>query len=154
MPMIDCKFKLNNKPMSVFEYGAAHFPAFSGLGRHANQWGSACLVGEGPIPPGEYYIFDRQSGGRLGELHDWRNGRSNWFALHALDANIDDETYCNKVKRGLFRLHGNGAMGRSEGCIVIENPTDYQSLRAILKSRAPTAVPGSTLVAYGKVRVW
>lgn len=151
--MIDCRFKLNNKPMSIFECGATHFPAFSGLGKHVNQSGSACLLNEGPIPPGTYYIFDRQSGGMIGLFRDMFNDRSHWFALHAIDGKIDDETYCNEVKRGAFRLHPKGPLGQSQGCIVIENPSDYQFLRTILTNSTPEAVPGSTLMAYGKVKV-
>jgi len=151
--MIDCTFKLNGKPMSIFQCGAVSFPAFSGLGKHANQWGSACLVSEGPIPPGTYYIFDRQSGGLLGPFRDMFDDHSNWFALHAIDSKIDDETFCNKVKRGAFRLHPKGGLGVSEGCITIDSRTDFQRLRAILTNTKPSAVPGSTLMAYGKVWV-
>lgn len=153
MPMIDCTFKLNNKPMSIFKCGATSFPAFSGLGKHVNQWGSACLASEGPIPPGNYYIFDRQSGGLTGPFRDMFNNRSHWFSLYAIDGKIDDVTYCEKVKRGEFRLHPKGPTGRSEGCIVIESPRDFQFLRTILTSTTPVAVPGSTLMAYGKVVV-
>lgn len=151
--MYECSFELNNKPMSVFKIGATSFPAFSGLGNHVNRRISACLAGVGPIPPGTYYIFDRQSGGLLGPLYDMFNEHSNWFALHAIDSKIDDETYCNQVKRGSFRLHLKGDLGISRGCITIESRSDYQRLRATLKDAAPVAVPGSTLKAYGKVVV-
>ena len=151
--MIDCTFVLNGKPMSVFRCGATSFPAFSGFGKHINQRASACFASEGPIPPGTYYIFDRQSGGLLGPFYDMFNEHSDWFALHAIDGKIDDETYCNKVKRGAFRLHPKGSRGISEGCITIEKKTDFQFLRTILKGSTPVAVPGSTLKAYGKVVV-
>ena len=151
--MIDCKFELNNKPMSTFWCGATRFPAFSGDGEHINRWSSACIYGKGPIPPGTYYIFDRQSGGVLGSIYDMFNDHSTWFALHAIDSKIDDETYCDKVKRGAFRLHPKGSRGISEGCITIEKPSDYLFLRQILKNSTPVAVPGSTLMAYGKVVV-
>jgi Protein of unknown function (DUF2778) len=150
--MIDCKFELN-KPISTFGCGATSFPAFSGLGEHANRRASACILNAGPIPPGNYYIFDRQSGGLIGPLRDLFTDHSNWFALHAIDGKIDDETYCNKVKRGAFRLHPKGDWGISEGCITIESSTDYQRLRAILKNTSQATVPGSTLMAYGKVVV-
>ena len=103
--MIDCSFELNGKPMSVLKCGAMSFPAFSGLGAHANRREFACNVGVGPIPPGTYYIFDRQSGGLFGALRDLLNGHGEWFALYAVDGKIDDETFCNEVKRGNFRLH-------------------------------------------------
>ncbi|MCP4489331.1 MAG: DUF2778 domain-containing protein [Gammaproteobacteria bacterium] len=151
--MIDCTFELNDKPMSTFKRGAASFTAFSGDGRHINRRISVCIPNQGPIPPGAYYIFDRQSGGLLGSFYDMFNEHSKWFALHAIDSKIDDETYCNKVKRGAFRLHPKGSRGISEGCITIENPLDYQFLRTILKNTTPVAVPGSTLKSYGKVVV-
>ncbi len=71
--MHECSFELNDKPMSAFRMGL--------------------------IPPGIDYIFDRPSGGLLGPLQDLFNDHSYWFALYAIDGKIDDETYCNKVKR-------------------------------------------------------
>lgn len=89
----------------------------------------------------------------IGPFRDMFNGRNDWFSLYAIDSKIDDETYSNKVKRGLFRLHPKGPTGRSEGCIVIEDIMDWQSLRAILKNTTPAAVPGGERMAYGKVVV-
>ncbi|NML13429.1 DUF2778 domain-containing protein [Azohydromonas caseinilytica] len=148
-----CTFVLNDKPMSSFTIGATSFPAFSGLGDFVNQRSRACTAGKGAIPPGSYYIFDRQSGGLLGPLRDLFSDHSNWFALHAIDEKIDDETWCNQVKRGAFRLHPKGTFGISQGCIVIDQSADYQLLRAMLRSSSPTAVPGSSLKAYGTVVV-
>lgn len=151
--MIDCTFKLNDKPMSIFWCGARQFPAFSGIGKDVNRWASACHANAGPIPPGHYYIFDRQVGGLSGPFDRLFGERRDWFALYAIDGKIDDETYCDKVRRGEFRLHPKGDLGISLGCITIDNPTDFQSLRTILTSTKPSAVPGSTLKAYGKVWV-
>jgi hypothetical protein len=64
------------------------FPAFSGLGDHANKCQSVCLAGLGPIPPGTYYILDRQTGGRLGAIWDRIYQRQDWFALYANDGRI------------------------------------------------------------------
>ncbi len=151
--MIDCTFELNGKPMSLFNCGATSFPAFSGFGAHANRREFACDAGVGPIPSGIYYIFDRESGGLLGPVRDFFNDRSDWFALHAIDEKIDDETFCDMVKRGSFRLHPKGALGISEGCITIESRSDYQRLRAMLKGSSTVTVPGSPLKAYGRVIV-
>jgi hypothetical protein len=151
--MIDCTFELNGKPMSTFKCGATSFPAFSGLGKHVNKRVSACIPNEGPIPPGTYYIFDRQSGGLLGPLKDLFTGRDEWFALYAIDNNIDDETYCKKVKRGLFRLHLKGPFGKSQGCIVIESEKDFLFLKTILKNAKTKTIPDVGLEAYGKVIV-
>ena len=148
--MIDCKFELNGQPLSYFQCGATYFPAFSGLGSYVNTREAACLPGWGPILPGTYYIFDRESGGWQGLLPDIFDPRSDWFALYAIDGKIDDETYCSKVRRGEFRLHhGSG----SKGCITIVNSSDFQSLRTMLKSKTPSSVPGSKLLAYGKLVV-
>jgi hypothetical protein len=151
--MIDCSFILNNESMSFFQVGATKFSAFSGVGKHRNRRFSACLPNLGPIPPGSYYIFDRQSGGLLGPLRDLFTGRDEWFALYAIDEKIDDETYCDLVKRGKFRLHPKGPLGLSYGCIVIEKQTDYNFLRAILKGSKKVTIPEVGLEAYGKVIV-
>jgi Protein of unknown function (DUF2778) len=151
--MIDCKFELNNKPMSTFWCGATQFPAFSGLKEHINRRASACVPYAGPIPTGKYYIFDRESGGLAGPLLDIFTGKDQWFALYAIDKKIDDETYCNEVKRGNFRLHPKGDQGISQGCITIDRKTDFQSLRTILRNTKQETVPGSKFLAYGIVVV-
>lgn len=66
---------------------------------------------------------------------------------------LTDETLCDKVKRGEFRLHPKGATGRSEGCIVIDKEADFFRLRAMLKSAKQISVPGIQLQAYGRLVV-
>jgi len=151
--MFQCSFELNNQPMSAFKLGAFSVPAFSGQAQNVNKRSSACLVGQGPIPPGEYYIFDRQAGGRLEWFRNLFSDHSDWFALYAIDGKIDDETFCNRLSRGHFRLHPKGPRGISEGCITIEKLSDFHRVRATLKSVSPSAVPGGNLRAYGKVVV-
>lgn len=151
--MKECTFELNGQPMSSFKMGATSFSAYSGLGVHINRRISACMPNLGPIPPGEYFILDRESGGTLGWLRDLWSGKGNWFALYANDGVIDDETWCEQVKRGQFRLHPKGRVGISNGCIVIEHSTDYQFLRSILRNGEPKAIPNSEFKAYGKVIV-
>lgn len=151
--MIDWVFELNDKPMSAFKTGVISFPAFSGIDQHVNRRISACMSSVGPIPPGTYYIFDRQSGGLLGPLREIFNDKSHWFALYAVDGKIDDETFCKKVKRGAFRLHPKGLAGRSEGCITIGKIADFHHISAMLRGACQTEVPGSKLKAYGKVVV-
>lgn len=151
--MIECQFQLNSKKISSFLCGAQSFPAFSGKGLHVNKLVAACIPNQGPIPPGVYYIFDRQSGGLLGSLRDLFTGRDEWFALYAIDERIDDEMLCEKVRRGEFRLHPKGTLGRSEGCIVIEKESDFKMLRMILKNAKQIQIPGVDLKAYGRLTV-
>jgi|SRR5690554_617069 len=151
--MKKCTFELNNKPMSSFKIGASSFPAFSGLGQHVNRRVSACVPNQGPIPPGEYFILDRESGGRLGWLRDLWSGKGNWFALYANDGSIDDETWCESVKRGQFRLHPRGFEGISKGCIVVDQPRDFQLLSSILRGGEQHSIPNMEITAWGKVLV-
>ncbi len=151
--MLECSFELNGKPMSVVKLNKMLFPAFSGLGAHANRREFACHASVGPIPPGVYYIVDRQSGGRLGFFRDLFSDKSDWFALYAMDKKVDDETFCNNVKRGSFRLHPKGNLGISQGCITIDKRADFNTLRTHIKASGQIAIPGSELKAYGRVTV-
>lgn len=151
--MADCTFTLNGKPLSALKCGPREFPAFSGQGNHINQRQFACSHGTGPIPPGIYFILDRESGGMLGGLRDIFTGRDKWFALYAADNRVDDETFCNNIIRGHFRLHPKGMRGVSEGCVVIDDAAQFESLRAILKGSLLRPIPGSHLKAYGKLTV-
>jgi hypothetical protein len=45
------------------------------------------------------------------------NPKADWFALFADDGTIDDNTLCNHVRRGEFRLHPRH-IGISQGCII------------------------------------
>lgn len=86
-----CTFLLNGEKMSLLNLGGLSFHAFSGLGVHVNQRSSSCVLNQGPIPVGSYYVTDRQSGGRLGWLYDSIGGMDQWFALYADKERIDDE---------------------------------------------------------------
>jgi Protein of unknown function (DUF2778) len=152
--MLQCSFELNGKPLSDFVVGVTPFPAFSGLGKDANVRVQSCNANTGPIPPGKYYIFDRQSGGMAGRFRDMFNNHSEWFALYAIDNNIDDDsTLCDNIKRGAFRLHPKGSLGISKGCITVNKTDDFLLLRTILRNGKQTSVPGSSLKAYGVVTV-
>ena len=151
--MIDWTFELNDKPISAFKTGVISFPAFSGIDEHKNKFMSACMPAFGPIPPGTYYIFDRQTGGMSEPLRNLFSDKTDWFALYAADGKMDDETYCNKVKRGNFRLHPKGPRGISQGCITIENIGDFLRISAMLRGACQAEVPGISLKAYGKVIV-
>jgi hypothetical protein len=139
--MIECAFTLNGANMSSLTCGSLSFPAFSGMDRHRNQRGAACIPHSGPILPGTYYILDRQSGGMPGPLGDLFNDRRDGFALYAMDGKIDDEVFRHLVRRGHFRLHPNGRMGISEGCITLDHTVDFHRLRSILKRPRTAASP-------------
>ncbi|MGF6640671.1 hypothetical protein OKW41_001458 [Paraburkholderia sp. UCT70] len=156
--MLQCSFKLNNKPMSEFRIGALSFPAYSGQENYINKAVGMCTPKYGAIPVGRYYIFDRRSGGILGPWKDRLNlngnNKSEWFALHAIDGDIDDdELLCDGIARGRFRLHPKGRLGKSEGCITIDQLADWRHIRSILSDTPKVSVPGSKLKAYGEVTV-
>jgi hypothetical protein len=146
-------FSLNNKPMSQVVIGGREFPAFSGLGDYANKRQFACLKGWGPIPPGSYFVVDRQSGGLLGPVRDIFNNKGDWMALYADDGTVNDEMLCNSVKRGNFRLHPKGPLGRSEGCITVDTYHDFQVIRSFIRTRPQFSIPNSQLKAYAKLDV-
>ncbi|NUY32825.1 DUF2778 domain-containing protein [Paraburkholderia sp. JPY303] len=154
--MFQCKFELNGKPMSEFRIGTLSFPAYSGQGSYINKAAGTCTPKYGAIPVGRYYIFDRRSGGLLGPWKDRLdlngNHKSEWFALYAIDGDIDDDkVLCDGIIRGRFRLHPKGRLGKSEGCITIDRLADWHHIRSIFTSTPKISVPGSELKAYGEV---
>jgi len=151
--MYNCIFRLNNRPMSTFTMGAFSCPAFSGMKPHINQPGAACLAGLGPIPPGSYFILDRKEGGLLAPLRNLVSDHGGWFALYRVDEKIDDATFCDKVRRGEFRLHPRGPLGISKGCITLDKLSDFQFIQAALRHSTPFGVPGTSEKAYGVVAV-
>jgi hypothetical protein len=151
--MVECTFELNGQPMSELKCGGHRFPAFSGLGSYVNKRATACIAGYGAIPPGAYYIIDRESGGILGSIRDMIKNRRDWFSLLAIDRKIDDEMICDKVTRGQFRLHPKGSLGISQGCIVIDDIHRFQDLRALLKATTQEKIKGTSVMTYGRVIV-
>jgi len=146
-----CSFRLNGEPLSQFLVGASAFPAFSGLDGYINKPSHMCVPSVGAVPLGRYYIVDRESGGRLRWLRDLVKG--DWFALYAIDSKIDDETFCNGVKRGNFRLHPKAGRGISEGCITLDKPSDFNIVRSLLLGTATAFIPGTETKTYGTVDV-
>lgn len=151
--MLTCTFKLNSQPLSKLRVGAREFDAFSGTGQYVNRPQHACLKSFGPIPPGSYFLLDRESGGVLGTLRDMFTGRSDWLALYADDGSVDDQVVCDQIRRGNFRLHPKGPLGLSEGCITIERPGDFEVIRSLIRNEKTSAIPGSQLKSYGRVVV-
>lgn len=151
--MPSCTFILNRLTMSSVITPAGWFSAFSGDGAHRNNPDSQNVPNNGPIPVGSYYIVDRESGGLLGAVRDWTLDRDKWFALYRDDGTIDDATFVQSVARGQFRLHPKGPLGISKGCVVLNDPHQFTTLRKFLLSTPATMVPGTSLKTYGTLDV-
>lgn len=144
-------------------YGVGVFMAFSGKGVYINNAACGAIPDEGPIPPGKYWIVERGGGGIFSRLkaqsQDLYNriyngaefGRDEWFALFRDDWTIDDHSWIEGVKRGLFRLHP----GRiSEGCITLVHNADCALIRDALMQTTPMPVPCmKSLMARGWIEV-
>jgi hypothetical protein len=156
---VRCAFSLNNRETSklVCE-GFGSVVAYSGHGRGRDNPFDVAEKGVGALPPGTYYLVDRQSGGRVGWLHDFisahggSSDRTKWFMLW--NANGGDTTVINGVARGEFRLHPEGDLQLSDGCIALKFPNEFDALQRYIRLHpADLPVPGSTLKAYGTVDV-
>jgi hypothetical protein len=79
--------------------------------------------------------------------------REQWFALYAADDRVDDETFCESLKRGQFRLHPALGSGRSLGCITLPFFSDFIVLRRKLLATTQLDIPGLDKRAYGRVVV-
>lgn len=161
MRQTNCTFELNKQLTSRFTcMGFGGVVAFSGDGPGLNNPDATGIRDVGPIPTGTYYIVDRESGGFLEPLRDaWTRMVSvrltirNWFALW--HPQTGDHVMVSGVQRGEFRLHPQGDLGLSEGCIVILDPLDFDRLERYLRSAKPEMpILGSrTTKAYGTVEV-
>ncbi|ALL67904.1 Protein of unknown function (DUF2778) [Paraburkholderia caribensis MBA4] len=68
--------------------------------------------------------------------------------------NGGDTTMINGIRRGNFRLHPEGPMHLSEGCITVVNPFAFDNLQRYIRARKPDLpIPGSSMRAYGTVEV-
>ncbi|APY94891.1 Protein of uncharacterised function (DUF2778) [Burkholderia pseudomallei] len=157
---VECTFSLSGQRASILRCaGFGSVAAFSGNGRYVNDPKSTAVPNDGPLPTGVYYIVDRQSGGRMGWLNDFRadllagTHRADWFALYRNDGVIDDWTSINGIRRGHFRLHPVGYWGISEGCITLPQKSQFEALRKFLKSQPTGVVPGTSMKYYGRVTV-
>ncbi|WP_238085170.1 DUF2778 domain-containing protein [Pseudescherichia vulneris] len=148
-------------PMTFF--GVGTFLAFSGNGIYRNQASAGAIKNDGPLPIGKYWIVERGVGGigswfKATMQDSWNHyrwgatyGRDEWFALYRDDRSIDDVTWINNVKRGLFRLHPGHV---SEGCITIRHNSDYAAIRNALMHTKPISVPCmKSLLARGWIEV-
>ncbi|RDV00220.1 DUF2778 domain-containing protein [Trinickia dinghuensis] len=157
---ISCQFVLNNAPLTSLSCnGIGIFTAFSGNGTGRDNPAAVDQPDIGPLPPGRYYIVDRESGGIMSGIRDFvlkhfhGTDRTTWFALYRNDGVIDDWTSINGIRRGNFRLHPVGPRRLSEGCIAMVDPGQFKMLRDRLKSTSTISVPGTLMRAYGTVDV-
>lgn len=157
---VRCTFLLNNKTTSTLECsGFGLVDAYSGQKQGRDNPRDTAMSNIGPLPAGTYYLVDRQSGGMLGWARDWYDAHgwgttdhSKWFMLW--NPNGGDTTMIDGIRRGNFRLHPEGPMRLSEGCITVVSPFAFESLQRYIRSHnADLPVPGSTLRAYGTVDV-
>lgn len=155
-----CTFHLNRQKLSTFTVSPQwswsnreqRFPAFSGTPDHRNDPESASLSDKGPIPPGTYYIVDRDCGGLLSCAWSIARGRHRWFALYRDDGWVDDRTWIDGVQRGEFRLHP--GPGTSRGCVTVANARDFDTVSDTLKQTHPLRISGVDFLAYGTLFVW
>lgn len=155
-----CTFKLNSESMSTLECSNnQHYDAFSGNSNAINDPRYVDQVERGALPPGRYYILDRQSGGRLGWLRDAikdfssKSDRSQWLALYRDDDEIDDYTSVSNIRRGHFRLHPVGIYGISEGCVTMASNIGFDELSAHIRSMPGDIIPGTSIRYYGILEV-
>ena len=145
------KLLLNGADYAPFNlFGVGVFMAFSGQGVYRNKGTCGAVKGDGPLPPGKYWVVDRPSGGyfshKKAQIQDTWNkvrygtefGRDEWFALYRDDWGIDDGTWIDNVYRSLFRLHPGTV---SEGCITIVHNSDFAMIRNALMNTTLVPVP-------------
>jgi hypothetical protein len=154
-----CTFALNKKTTSALVcsgFGAVE--AYSGHGKGRDNPDDVADQDVGALPPGTYYLIDRQSGGRFGWLHDFQaryfgsTDRQRWFMLW--NSRGGDVTMIGGIKRGAFRLHPEGPLHLSDGCITVKSGALFDRLQSYIRSNPPDmVVPGTSLKAYGTVQV-
>ncbi|RMT37182.1 hypothetical protein ALP50_200029 [Pseudomonas syringae pv. spinaceae] len=155
-----CTFELTGQPMSQLKCSNNEsYEAFSGKTDFVNNPDEVGNAKNGPLPPGRYYILDREHGGMLGwirdPIHDLfaRTDRDDWFSLYRDDGSIDDSTIVNNVTRGSFRLHPAGPMRVSEGCVTLTSKLGFEQVSIFLRNMTGDLIPGTTKKYYGVLDV-
>lgn len=157
---VSCTFILNRKTTSILSCaGTASVAAFSGQKEGRDNPADTAKKDIGPLPKGQYYLVDRQSGGILGRIRDFwaahgygTTDRTRWFMLW--NPVSGDQTNIDGVMRGSFPLHPMGPRHLSEGCITVVNPYEFDRLQNYIHSQRPSLpVPGTSLKAYGILEV-
>ncbi|UZS62426.1 DUF2778 domain-containing protein [Pseudomonas syringae] len=155
-----CTFELTGQATSLVKCSNNEsYEAFSGKSAYANNPAEVGNAENGPLPPGRYYILDRESGGTLGWLRDpirdlvARTDRGAWFSLYRDDGHVDDETFVNNVSRQNFRLHPVGPLGLSEGCVTLTSKIAFDLLSIYLRNMDGDRIPGAGQKYYGVLDV-
>jgi RHS repeat-associated protein len=143
-------FELNAANTSKLQCACGQgYKAFSGNPPYRNDPNATNVQRAGPIPEGWYYIVDRPSGG-MNLIEQFR--KRDWFALYRKDGFVDDMTEERGVFRQQFRLHPEGPLGSSEGCITLA--AGFDRLTDKLKSTEKGVIPNSNIPYYGMVLVY
>ena len=143
-------FELNEAGTTNLECSCGEsYPAYSGNPPFRNDPSRTNVPKAGPIPEGWYYIVDRPSGGS-NFLEQYR--KRNWFALFREDAFVDDMTLVSGVFRDQFRLHPEGPLRSSEGCITLS--AGYNKVLKRLRSTEKGIIPNTSIPYYGMVLVY
>ena len=156
--LLRCTFSLNRQKTSLLVCGSESYIAFSGLSKDVNDPDKTNDADSGPIPIGTYYITGRPSGGShpylSALLHDLisNSDRSQWFALFSTTT-AQDFMMVKGVTRGNFRLHPEGRLGISEGCITLVNQADFDRLAKRLRDQQPALISNTGTPYYGIVEV-
>jgi hypothetical protein len=79
-----------------------------------------------PIPDGEYDILVKDNDPTK-------------YRLEPLDSHYGDDK-CEKGGRKHFRLHGHGLHGRTIGCILVDDNTNWQSIQNLLGTTSSSLV--------------
>ncbi|MCC8401202.1 DUF2778 domain-containing protein [Paraburkholderia sp. MMS20-SJTN17] len=83
------KFLVNNAPLSPLTInGIGTFNAYSGNNQYRNRGGCTRVPNDGALPPGEYWIVDRPTGGILLRcLHGQRMSGMQPWVTHRITVN-------------------------------------------------------------------
>ncbi|WXF88687.1 DUF2778 domain-containing protein [Pseudomonas syringae pv. atrofaciens] len=151
-----CTYELNGQTTSMLHCSNNEsYEAFSGREGFVNDPSEISNAKLGPLPPGRYYILDRESGGMLGWIRDpikdfyARTDRSGWLSLYRDDGRIDDQTTVNDVTRANFRIHPVGPLGRSEGCVTMTSKIAFDQLSKYLHNMEGDRFQGSGQKYFG-----
>ena len=171
--MIECTLDYgtlssDGKKLKLVCHGLGTYEVVSGLYAFHNDV-NCSYKDEAPIPPGLYYITERESGSIKNVIQNWAleqwrsahgvtNDKSKWFSLISAETKADT-IYINNSSRGSFRFHplNSDGSGHSAGCVTFYSYNDFHYVRnALLDTRNTTILNQKNVgnvTAYGTLRV-